>query len=196
MDIDIDTKGNFIPEDIFSKCIRASMVQNGKLLKHQAGVYFQNAPIDKITGLCAIPYDKAEDYGLIKIDFLHLPSVLDYFESKEEIRTLMHIEPDWKLLRKKSIVDILFHIRNHFDIISAIKPTSVEELSDCIALKIPSKRPLLKKYLQNRNNVLKVLYREPSDGSYYFKKGHSLAYAYNVILQLHLVKGKIFKEVL
>lgn len=191
MDIDIDCKGDFIPEEIFPECTRASMVQNKKLLKHAAGVYFQNIPKDPITKLSAIPYDKAEDFGYIKIDILSLPSVLGYFQSKKEIKVLMHKEPDWKLLEKKSVVNKLFQLGNSFWLVSQLKPKSIEELADCTALIRPGKSALVKKYLQEKDKVRKVLYMAPSDGGYYFKRSHALAYAYNIILQLHLIKAGI-----
>ena len=47
MDVDIDLATDFDPLDHF-KAIRASMVKNGKLIKHNAGVYFQHIPVDPI----------------------------------------------------------------------------------------------------------------------------------------------------
>lgn len=191
MDIDIDCNGDFNLEEIFPEAVRASMVENKKLLKHNVGVYFQHIPKDSITGLSAIPYNKAEELGYMKLDFLHLPSVLDYFENKQEIRTLIHIEPDWRLLEKKSVVEKLFQLKNSFWLVSQIKPKNVQELADCTALIRPGKSALVKKYLQDKEKVRKVLYMQPSDGGYYFKRSHALAYSFNIILQLHLIKGKI-----
>jgi DNA polymerase III alpha subunit len=191
MDIDIDCSGDFEPEKIFPNAVRASMIQKDKLLKHNAGIYFQKIPKDSITGFSAIPYKEAEDLGYMKIDFLHLPSVLDYFDSKQDIRTLMHKEPDWKLLRKESVVKKLFQLGRSFWLVSQIKPTSIEELADCTALIRPGKSTLVKKYLQDKDKVRKVLYMEPSDGGYYFKRSHSIAYSYNIVLQLHLIKSGI-----
>lgn len=191
MDIDIDFRDDFAPEEIFPECIPAIQVNNGVLRKHNAGVYFQNIPVDAITGYSAIPFKEAEDLEYFKVDMLHLPSVLNYFDSKKDIRRLMRIEPDWTLLEERSVVEKLFQIGNHFDLISDIKPKNVVELADCIALIRPSKYSLAKKYKRNKEKVRKVLYMVPSDGGYHFKRSHSLAYAYNIILQLHLIKGGI-----
>lgn len=191
MDIDIDCRSDFDPAKIFPESTRASMAQNGKLLKHAAGVYLQNIPKDPITKLSAIPYDKAEDFGYMKIDFLSLPSVLDYFQTKKEIKVLMRKEPDWNLLTQQSVVSKLFQLGKHFWLVSQVKPKSVEEIADCTALIRPGKSALVKKYLQDKDKVRKVLYMAPSDGGYYFKRSHSIAYAYNIILQLHLIKGEI-----
>ena len=60
MDIDIDLRPNFNPDNLFD-VVHASMVENGDLRKHPAGVYFQNITVDKETGLSAIPYKESED---------------------------------------------------------------------------------------------------------------------------------------
>ncbi len=98
MDIDIDLKTDFDPQKYFKEAVRASMVKNGELIKHPAGAYFQPIPVDSVTGLSAIPYEQAEEAGYFKIDFLHL-STLDFFDNKQQIRTLIKKEPDWLLLQ-------------------------------------------------------------------------------------------------
>jgi len=195
MDVDIDFPTDFDPLDYFETAIRASMVKDGQLKKHPAGVYFQNIAKDKLTELAAIPYEEAEELGFFKIDFLHL-GLLDHFESKGEIRALIKIEPDWFLLRSADVVQRLFQIHRHFDIVSKVNPQSVQELADCIALIRPSKKFLLSKYTEAKTeedkvNIRKILYAKPADGRMWFKKAHSVAYALTIVLQLHLIKGGI-----
>lgn len=190
MDIDLDLKTNFDPLEIFDEAVRASMVKNNDLIKHNVGVYFQTIPIDSMTGLAAIPYKEAEEVGYFKVDFLHL-SLLDVFDSKEQIRELLKIEPDWSLLMRPDIVGKLFQISKQYDLVSKLAPKSVQELADCISLMRPAKRHLVDAYLKNKTLIREELYRKPDDGKYYFKKSHSVAYALNIVLQLHLIKGKI-----
>jgi len=190
MDVDIDLPTSFDPLDYFSEAVRASVVQGEKLKKHNAGVYFQSMAKDKVTGFAAIPYKQAEELGYVKIDFLHL-SFLDIFESKDEIRTLLKREPDWFLLRSAAVVQKLSHVHKHYDVVSRIGPTSVQELADAIAIIRPAKRHLLDAYIKNRDVIRPELYRKPDDGKYYFKKGHAVAYALTIVLQLHLVKAGI-----
>ena len=188
MDIDIDTPTKFDPTDIF-ECVRASMVDKDLLKKHPVGVYFQNIAKDEQTGLAAIPYKQAEELGFFKVDFLHL-AVLDYFNSKEEIRELIKVEPDWSLLEDRVSVEKLFQIHNKFDIVYQIKPKTVQELADTIALIRPGKRLLLNEYLRNKEQVRTELYRLPLPKGC-FKKGHAVSYALTIVLQLHLIKGGI-----
>lgn len=189
MDIDLDFKSDFDPLDIFD-AIRASMVKDEELIKHNVGVYFQNMAIDPVTGFAAIPYEQAEEVGYFKIDFLHL-SLLDVFGSKHEIRELLKREPDWSLLMRPDIVPKLFQISKQYELVSRLAPKSVIELADCIALMRPGKRHLVGAYLKEKTLIRQELYRKPDDGKYYFKKGHAISYALNIVLQLHLIKGGI-----
>ena len=188
--MDIDLRTDFDPLEHFPDAVRASRVQDGELKSHPAGVYFQKMAKDKQTNLAAIPFHEAEDEGYFKIDFLHL-SLLDNFESKEEIRILLKKEPDWCLLQSAVVVSKLFQLHQHFDVVSAVKPTSVIELADCIALIRPGKRYLLKYYLEDRERVRKSLYKKPKDDKPYFKKPHAISYALTIVLQLHLISAGV-----
>ncbi len=108
-DIDLDFPSSFTPEDFFKEAVRASQVTTGELRKHVAGMYFQSIPKDPITNLAAIPFKEAEALGYFKIDFLHI-SLLDIFESKEEIRALIELEPDWTILDEQKNVEKLFQL--------------------------------------------------------------------------------------
>jgi DNA polymerase III alpha subunit len=189
MDVDIDLPTNFDPTEYFD-VVCASRVQDGKLKKHNVGVYFQLIPKDKITGLAAIPYDKAQELGYFKIDFLHL-AFLDNFESKKEIRTLLKIPPDWALLQNPDVVSKLFQLHNNYELLSRAKPQSVQELADCIALIRPAKRKLIPYYVKDKNTVRPEIYAKPEDGRQYFKRAHAISYALTVVLQLHLIKAGI-----
>ena len=143
-----------------------------------------------MSGLAAIPFREAEELGYFKIDFLHL-TLLDHFETKEQIRVLSNTEPDWSLLLHKDVVPKLFQIHRYYDLINKVKPTSVQALADCIALIRPAKRHLLDAYVKCPDVIRQELYSKPTDGKYHFKRSHSIAYAVTIVLQLHLIKGGI-----
>lgn len=190
MDIDIDCQSDFDPLTIFPEGTRASMIKNHALAKHPVGVYFQEMAKDPVTELAAIPYEQAEELGFFKVDFLHL-TILDNFSSKHEIRTLLNVEPDWNLLMNEEVVNKLFHLSKHYSIVKAVKPKSIQDLADCMALIRPGKKLLFDQYLRNRDQVRKELYIKNEDDHYSFKRSHAIAYAMNVVLQLHLIKAKI-----
>lgn len=193
MDIDIDLAKKKIEKlKLFNNQItHASTIEDGELKKHNVGVYFQQVPKDKETGLCAIPYNKTEELGYLKIDMLPL-QLLNNFKSKDELKQLLKIEPDWSMLEDETFVKQLFHLHEHFDIVFQVKPKSIQDLSDVLALIRPGKRLLLDKYLRNPDKVRPELHtkREKSD----LRRSHSVPYAMLIVLHMHLLKRGITHE--
>jgi hypothetical protein len=183
MDIDIDLPKNFDPLEYFD-VTPASMIEDGNVKKHPAGFYFQDIPKDIESGLAAIPYKHTEELGFIKIDFLHL-SLLESFDSKKQIKSLLKQEPDWAILRDPVKVEGLFHIGKHFDVIDQIRPTSVMQLADIMALIRPGKRKLLDTYVKNPEQTRKELYTKRINSD--MRKAHAVSYALLIVLQLHLI---------
>lgn len=183
-DIDIDFPTSFKPEEVFP-WTRASQVKNGYLAPHVCGVYPQNVPVDFVTKVAAIPYKEAEELGYTKIDMLHV-SIYDHFKSRDEITELLKIDPDWGLLLIPSEQKKLFQLSNHGDVLSTVKPKSIEELADVLALIRPGKKQLAKLYSANREATRRILYARDESG-YSFKKSHAIAYAMVIVLQLHLM---------
>lgn len=164
------------------------MQRNNELAPHPCGIYLQAVPKDHLTNLAAAPFELAEELNCFKLDFLHL-GVYDSFTSRDEIKRLIAQEPDWNLLLIPSVVQGLFQLAKHADILSAVKPTSIIELADCNALIRPDKRYLLQYYLKDRLSARKLLYlKEQGSTGYGFKKAHAVAYALVIVLQLHLIK--------
>lgn len=193
-DVDIDVAASVIPSEIFGPTIvRASTYQDKKLLPHPCGVYFQAVPKDPITGLAAVPYKIAEELGCFKVDFLHV-YVYDHFTSKDEIKQLIKIEPDWTLLEIPSVVEQLFQLGKHYDLLKDVKPRSVIEVADCVALIRPQKKFMVKAYLKDRARIRCELYKFNEGDGYAFKKAHAVAYAYVIVLQLHLLKAGLQLE--
>jgi len=192
-DIDIDLRDDFEPTRIFPTAIPASMVKKQQLVRHNCGVYFQSIPVDPVTGIAAIPYEEAEVLDYFKIDFLHL-SLLDNFESKDEIRRLIDVEPNWDLLLDEEHYPTLFQISKQYLLISQVVPRSVPQLADCIALIRPSKKHLINQYVRStasgRVAMRDELYRKPHGDQQWFKKGHAIAYALTIVLQLHIIERK------
>lgn len=185
MDIDIDLAPGVDPENVFRNIVRASRVEENELKEHPVGYHFQEIPIDNVTGLAAIPYNKADEFGYYKIDMLTV-NILQYFDSKKEMLRLQEEEPDWTLLEDESVVKKLFHIGKHYDVVKKVKPRSVEELADVLALIRPNKKPLLNKYLEDPDKYRAELFtkRDSKD----MRKAHAIPYAIMIVLQLHLIK--------
>lgn len=184
MDIDVDVSGSFDSDEIFPGWVHASLLQNGELRPHPCGVYPQTIDRDPVTHLAASPYKEAEKLGFMKIDFLH-NTVYDHFQSREEIETLVTMEPEWDLMLIPTVQKKLFQLSKHGDIIDIIKPKTVEEVADILALIRPGKRNILDLYKIDRTKARRALYSKTS--KYYFKKSHAVGYALVIVLQLHLI---------
>jgi|TARA_B100000809_G_scaffold162455_1_gene159779 hypothetical protein len=178
-DIDIDLKNR---EDVLTKLkhIPASIIGN-TAKKHNTGVYFHDMPHDPSTNLSTISYKKAEDLGYFKIDLLNV-NIYEYVKNEAHLNTLLKREPDWNLLLHKEIVQQLFHIHDHYDIVAQMQPRSIDQLAMVLAIIRPAKRPLLGESWQS---IQKQVWLKPKDNSYYFKKSHAVSYAYAIIVQLN-----------
>jgi hypothetical protein len=202
MDIDIDFADDTAAKNIFRDQITlASIVEKEELIKHPVGVYFQAIPKDRITGLAAIPCihsgevprrDRAQELGYMKIDFLHV-EFLRNFKNKQEIRELLKIPPDWSMLEHEEIVEQLFHLHNHFDIVHRVKPTSVDQLADILMLIRPKKVHLMDKYVKDPASVREELHtkREKSD----LRRSHALPYAMLIVLNMHVIQARQSHEI-
>ena len=185
-DIDIDFKDR---NDILNKLhhIPASIIKDNNVARHNTGIYFHEIPVDPFTGNATLDYKKAEELGYFKIDCLNVNMYKDV-ENEEHLQRLIDTEPDWELFQHKEIVEQLFHIHDHFNIVSLMKPLSVEQLAMVLAIIRPAKRSLLGESWQS---IQKQVWLKPIDNSYYFKKSHAVSYALAIVVQLNLLVESI-----
>ena len=182
-DVDID----FFDRDGTLKLFKhapASIIKDDKIEKHKTGVYFHAVPTHPITGHSTLDYKKAEDRGYFKIDCLNV-NIYKNIKSEQELVELMIEEPDWDILKDPKVVENLFHLNSHFNIVSKLEPKNIEQLAAVLAIIRPAKRGLMYK---NWVDILKEVWLKPTDGSYFFKKSHAIAYAHAIIVQMNLLK--------
>ena len=188
-DIDID----FIDRDQALKLfehIPASRVDNGKLVKHNTGVYLHEVPVDAVSSLCQIPYEQAEDEKYFKIDFLNV-GIYKGVRDEKHLNQLMETEPLWDLLLQDEFADLLFHLNGHGAILRKTCPSSVEELAAVLAMIRPAKRNLIGKFWPE---IMKEVWTKPKTDEYYFKKSHATAYAMAIVVQMNLICESISYE--
>jgi hypothetical protein len=162
----------------------ASIIKDGKIEKHKTGVYFHAVPTHPITGHSTLDYKKAEKRGYFKIDCLNV-SIYKNIKSEQELVELMIEEPDWDMLKDPKVVENLFHLNSHFNIVSKLEPKNIEQLAAVLAIIRPAKRGLMYK---NWVDILKEVWLKPTDGTYFFKKSHAVAYAHAIVVQMNLIK--------
>ena len=181
-DVDID----FFDRDGTLKLFKhapASIIKDDKIEKHKTGVYFHAVPTHPITGHSTLDYKKAEERGYFKIDCLNV-NIYKNIKSEQELVELMIEEPDWDMLKDPKIVENLFHLNSHFNIVSKLEPKNIEQLAAVLAIIRPAKRGLMYK---NWVDILKEVWVKPTDGSYFFKKSHAVAYAHAIVVQMNLI---------
>ena len=185
-DIDIDfADRNKALEDLFH--ISASRIENQELRKHNSGVYFQDIPLDPLSGLASIPYEEAEERGYFKIDFLN-NSVYQQVKDEEHLIKLMNQEPIWEMLEEKEVVEQLFQIHGHFEIVSKMKPKSVEQLAMVLALIRPAKYHLIGK---DWKELKKDIWTHSENDKYSFKRSHALSYSMVIVVQMNLLLEQV-----
>lgn len=181
-DIDIDVADRDVALDEILH-IPASMVKDGQLRRHNVGVYFQQIPVDPLTGLASIEYREAEERGYFKIDLLNL-SIYKQVRDEAHLIELTETEPMWEMLEEQPIVDQLFHINGHYDVVNVMKPRSIEQLAMVLAMIRPGKRHLVGK---SWDVVEEDIWKVPEDDAYYFKKAHAISYAMVLVVQMNLM---------
>ena len=152
--------------------------------RHSSGVYVTDLPYDPITNMASIDYTVAEDRGYFKLDLLNV-WVYTLVRDEEHLYELMK-EPDWEMLKDKTIVNNLIHLANHYDAIRHLKEpiNSIPRLAMFLAAIRPSKRHLLGRTFKEMAEFVWL----KDDSGYVFKKSHSLAYAQLVVVHMNLIK--------
>lgn len=184
-DIDIDfADRNLAMAALFT--VPAMIERDGRRQAHPSGVYFQNAPVDPFTRLCALDYKIAENHGYFKIDLLN-QSVYQQVRDEEHLVELLNSEPLWELLDEHALVEQLPHVHNHYNTVQTIGPKSIEDLAVVLALVRPGKKHLIG---QPRSVIDAEIWEKGADG-YVFKKAHAVAYAALVVVAMNLLCEKM-----
>ena len=188
-DIDIDFLDRDQALKLF-KYVGASRVDNGRLVKHNTGIYMHEVPVNSLTGLCAVPYNIAEEKEYFKIDFLNV-SIYKGIKNEAHLVQLMETEPLWDLLLDDAFTDLLFHVNGHGSILKEMKPENLEQLAAVLAMIRPAKRHLIGK---DWTTVMNEVWTKPENNEYFFKKSHATAYAVAVVVQMNLICEQISYE--
>lgn len=186
MDIDIDFSDRNKILDMIEHRI-AMRKDKGKSIKHNTGIYVQEIPHDAFTNISTIDYETAETRGYFKIDFLNV-SIYEGVRDEKHLQDLLDTEPLWDLLEHREIVEQLFHINAHYDLVNKLKPASIEQLAAVLAIIRPAKRNLVNK---SWDEIMLSVWERPVDtDQYFFKKSHAIAYACAIVVQLNLICEK------
>lgn len=168
----------------------ASIIRDGKLTRHNTGVYTTDIPVDPFTGSASIDYQAAENRGYMKLDFLNV-HVYKQIKSETHLIELMR-EPDWTRLYDPSICAQLIHINNHYDtLLKMPEPVNtIPRLAMFLAVIRPAKRHLIGKTWKEVSASI----WDKVEGEYAFKKSHAVAYSQLVVINLNLLCEQVLSN--
>lgn len=189
-DIDIDF-GNRDQAIKLLDVTPAGIIKDGKLIKHNTGVYATDIPTDPFSGIASIDYKEAEELGYPKLDFLNV-SLYTQIKDEAHLQHLMETDPLWDLLLQKEFCEQLIHIGNHYNTMIAMPEpvNSIPRMAMFLAIIRPGKRYLVGKTWKE---VSQTIWDTTEDG-YSFKKSHAVAYAHLVAVHMNLICEKISYE--
>ncbi len=170
----------------------ACRVADGRVDRHQTGIYLQDIPTDPVTGWSAIDYREMSALGYFKIDLLNV-SIYEGVRDEAHLHDLLNREPDWTLLEIPAVVEQLAHIRAHFGIVQAVKPRSIDDLAVVLALIRPAARHLM--FASRERIDAEIWALASADGEYAFKRAHAIAYAASIVVQLNLICERIGEQI-
>lgn len=182
-DIDID----FADRDTVLKLIQhipARQTVDGRVRRHNSGVYVTDIPWDPVNECAAIDYQTAEKRGYFKIDFLNM-HVYKLIEGPEHYQSMLAQEPPWQRLWQDSAwASQLVHVGNYTDLLASMRPDSIPRMAAFISIIRPGKA-----HLQNRPwaEVFASVWDGDDSRGYTFKKSHAISYAALVALHMNLL---------
>jgi hypothetical protein len=183
-DIDIDFADRQQVLDLLN-VTPASIIRDGKLIKHNTGVYATDIPVDPFVGSASLDYNDAEARGYMKLDLLNV-HVYKQVRDETHLIKLMQ-EPDWIKLYDPAICGQLIHINNHYDtLLKMPEPVdSIPRLAMFLAVIRPGKRHLVGRTWKD----VGLTVWDKVEGEYSFKKAHAVAYATLVVVNLNLLNN-------
>lgn len=162
----------------------ASIIRDGKLVKHNTGVYATEIPVDPFTGYASLDYNDAEERGYMKLDFLNV-NLYKQVRDENHLVELMQ-NPDWTKLYDPSICAQLIHVNNHYDtLLKMPEPVdTIPRLAMFLAVIRPAKRHLIGKTWKE---VSATIWDKTEEG-YSFKKAHAVSYSQLVVVNMNLLE--------
>ena len=185
-DVDIDFADRNLALS-FLDHVPASIIRNGRIEKHNTGVYFHAVPMDPFTGYASMHYETAEEIGWYKMDLLNV-GVYEQVRNEQHLLALMSRDLDWSLLEYPEFTSKLIHLGNHAQMVADLKPRGIMDVAMVLALIRPGKKHLIDRCKQHGfTSIEDEIWMESNDGSYFFKKSHAVGYAMLVKVHANLL---------
>lgn len=163
--------------------VPARQTVDGRVRRHNSGVYITEIPRDPVNACAAIDYQEAESRGYFKIDLLNM-TVYQLIRDQAHYDAMLAQEPPWHRLQEREFCEKIAHIGNHYDLVQQLQPDSIPRMAMLLAVIRPAKRHLAQ---GGWPMIAQDIWTRPEDDSYFFKKSHAVGYAQLVALHMNLV---------
>jgi hypothetical protein len=162
----------------------ARQVVDGRVRRHNSGIYITDIPQDIEHGCAAIDYESAEQRGYFKIDLLNM-SVYQLIRDPEHYEEMLSATPPWsRLWTDPAWAAQLVHVGNYIDLLAVMKPDSIPRMAAFISIIRPGKAHLQRKPWAE---VFASVWDGDESRGYTFKKSHAISYAALVALHMNLL---------
>ena len=162
----------------------ARQIVDGKVRRHNSGIYITDIPADPEHGCAAIDYETAEQRGYFKIDLLNM-SVYQLIQDPAHYEVMLSATPPWsRLWTDRPWASQLVHIGNYVDLLAAMQPDSIPRMAAFISVIRPGKAHLQRKPWAE---VFDSVWDGDESRGYTFKKSHAVSYAALVALHMNLL---------
>ena len=161
----------------------AMQLTDGKIRRHNSGVYITDIPRDPVNKCAAIDYQEAEQRGYFKIDLLNM-TVYQLIRDQAHYDEMLAAPVPWHRLQEREFCERIVHIGNHYDLVQQLQPDSIPRMAMFLAVIRPAKRHLAQ---GGWSAIAQDIWTLPEDNSYFFKKSHAVGYAQLVALHMNLV---------
>jgi hypothetical protein len=182
-DIDIDFADRQQVLDLLN-VTPASIIRDGKLVRHNTGVYATDIPVDPVNNCAAIDYKLAESRGYFKIDLLNM-SVYQLIRDPAHYEQVLAQEPPWSRLWTDSTwAGQLAHVGNYTELLKTMQPDNIQRMAAFISIIRPGKA-----HLQNKPwaEVFKTVWDGDNSKGFVFKHSHAISYSVLVALHMNLL---------
>jgi hypothetical protein len=195
-DVDLEVVRRDEVAGLFGTAVPASQITNNRLVRHNTGLYFQDIPVNPLTGLAAFPYKLAEELGFLKIDLLSAPYPYEGVDSMDELRALL-VEPiDWSWFKVPEFVATLFQFDGMVnadltvgEVVAYYEPQSIDDLACLVAIIRPGKKHLIGEPWE----TVRAQIWDKEGRGHQFKKSHAVAYALAVGIDARLKSPDFFQ---
>jgi hypothetical protein len=182
-DIDIDLADRDQVLNLI-QCIPARQTVQGRVRRHNSGVYVNPIPFDAVNDCAAFDHEEADRRGYFKLDLLNL-SVYQLVKDSSHYNDMLSQEPNWpRLWQDPNWAQQLVHIGNYVGLLDRMRPDSIPRMAAFISVIRPGKA-----HLQDLpwDQVFASVWDGDSSRGYTFKKSHSIGYAQLVALHMNLL---------